>query len=198
MNILEKNVSKRQLFVTMGCAKFPYERIKELAKDREKLTYKDIMNLAIQDDEKVVTIQELDYFGEPMMRLLAYRYAEQTVNGLRHLLDAEGLKLVEESIGFLNLFIWGEATHSDIREKQTQLRNYIQTVLHPLGTETGEQKARFACVEVILSVMKNKAYHAMKESSSILRDLLGAEMAVWQLRIIAQMAENLYDRNPNP
>lgn len=193
MSILEKTITKRQLFVTVGCQKYPYQKIKELTEQYDNLNYRDIAKLEIEDFAKVVVIQELDILNPSIKRLLAFKFAEKTFCELKHLLSPDRLLIGEEALEMLRKFIMGESTMQELKKINKGLIKCRDEIVQE-GNVNSNKKA-IGCLEILLSVSKNSTYSAMREASSIQRDIMGDDWGTWQIATIMVLAENLHDMN---
>jgi hypothetical protein len=188
--ILNKRVDKRQAFVTMGCAMYPYERIKALVGDRDGLNFLDIIALELTAEDKMVTLQQLNFFGPVFDRLLALRYATLTFEIVSSELNAEERTLGSNALGALTAYYAGSGAATDVSEANIAIRIYLQTKLLPLGYE--ENKRRIGCLENLLSVSKTHAAQSLAESSSIQRSVLGVAFASRQLEELEQLARRFF------
>ncbi len=179
MNTQEKTVDKRHLFVSIGCAKYPYQRIKELFGENDQLNIRQMMELPILPDEKVVAIQEMEFFPPTIQLLLALHYCKSTYEEAAPYLLEQELDLARSSIDLIERILLGEQPKETYEPVRAHILKYLEEEIYPLDYE--QNKMRTGVFEIILSVLKSEPYQALREASSIQRDLFGEQKADTQL-----------------
>lgn len=191
MNTLERTIDKRTLFVTMGCAKWPYQKIKdELFGANDKLDIHQVVALPLLAEEKVVVLQELHFFDPGLQRLLALHFATGCYQDALGSLTQADIKLASQALEFLRAVLLGEQDKQAYPALRATLLNYLVQELRPLAYEPS--KLRIGVFESILCVLKPDPYRALRETSSIQRYLFGLEKAGEQLRDMVRFANNYF------
>jgi len=192
MTPLEHTIDKRRLFVTMGCAQWPYQKIKdELFAGRDKLDIHQVLALPLPADDKVVILQELSFFEPVTQRLLALRFAANCYRQALGSLTAADIELASSALDFLQAVMLGDQDKHDYPALHTRLLTYLVQELRPL--DYTPNRLRIGVFDAILCVLRPSAYQALREASSVQRYLFGVEKADEQLRDMARLIANYFD-----
>ncbi|GEM_PF-6191450 len=187
MNTDEKLFGKREVFLSIGCAKYPYNRVKELFGENESLDLKSLAQLQIGDDEKVQVIQETGFFSDALSRILALRFATETYRQLSIELSELEQEMAVDGLKVLTEIILGETARNAFESHRLIIQAHINQVLK---TDVNKHFRRIATLENILSVVKSTATQSLVESSSIQRDVLGESIGTWQLETMLLLSQN--------
>lgn len=191
MNVLEKRVSHREVFVTMGCAMYPYARIKEMLKDHENgVNVLDVIRrLQLADDDKMVLLQRMLFFNDQDARRLSLRFAQLTYENCADELTDTECVLAITVLNLLKQHVNENLQTENVERASEAIISYIDTELRHADFLT--VKKRLGCLENILSVTKWNAQESLTESSSIQRDVLGISFAQQQLQEVEALVLRL-------
>jgi hypothetical protein len=190
MDPLAKKIDKRNLFVTIGCAKYPYAKIKEMYGDKDALNLEQFMEMEIPPDERVNVIQELHLFPIGMQRLLAFHFAKETYKEALPDLTKEDVKLGEQALHLFRGILLGETDKLGYGPMRKSIIKHLTTNLRHL--DYSKNKNRIGTFEILLTVFKDDPYQALRESTSIQRDLFGEQKAVQQMKDMLRFAQNYF------
>lgn len=183
---IKKTVTKREVFVSLGCARYPYAKIKELFGKEEKLDLKGLSNFAIADDEKVQLIQQMDLLEPGLLRIIAFKFTVDALEVLSKELHAEEKNRIEEFFAFLKDAFSGGHDYELVEQRKREIHEYIDHSLRPLGVSSCFR--RIATFELLLALSNRSPKRALIEVSSIQRDVLGEdEQGTKQLQTIVTL-----------
>lgn len=187
----EKTFGKREMFLAIGCARYPYSKIKELFGDSDALDLQGLSELPISDDEKVQAIQETGFFSDPLQRVLALRFASTTFKTLREELSEKERELCGNALDTLTSILLGAEEMNAFEQHREAIQQHINSTLK---SDIPGNFKRIATLENVLAVGKSTAIQSLRESSSIQRDVLGEEVGKHQLHDMMLISRNYENR----
>ena len=191
---LDQTIDKRHLFLAIGCARYPYAKVKELFGDNQVLNMEELAKLPVPDDEKVQAIQEGNFFSSPLAHLLAFRFAGSTYADLKETLNEVEIHLCEEALAEFQAVLIGAQSWQSFYVTTDKIKNYLYKTYY--DQPVAENFKRMAALEIMICLRRDSAKTALVETSSIQRDVFGDERGTQQLNEMLTISRNHYLERP--
>ncbi|HZV69030.1 MAG TPA: hypothetical protein VFG10_05775 [Saprospiraceae bacterium] len=182
------------MFLAIGCARYPYVKVKELFGDKQVLNMEELSKLPIPDDEKVQAIQEGDFFSPPLAHLLALRFAGSTFTALKEHLSSAEIEMCEEALAAFQSLLIGAQSWQNFYTITDKIKNYLYQTYYDIPV--GENFKRIAALEIMLCLSRDSAKSILVETSSVQRDVLGEETGTQQLNDMLAISRNHFLERP--